>query len=290
MAANQSNTAALGHLRPECHALQYQGVTSTRRHVDELLRFPDTHPYRKFWGTHWRLVELADLEVEISPDRLVAGMDQEVAWLTSTLGDPADLSVDRRPRRHASMEGNAVYAFSRLGFAHHPSTRRLAEALIRWQWPDGGWNCDGRRTARRSSFHESVTPAIGLATYAHHTGDPAALAAAVRTAELLLQHRLFRHHGTGEPIHPSWTKLHYPPYWHYDVLQGLRLLRAVDRLDDHRASDALDLLERARHRDGTFSGPQWSSKQQPAVLDRDTYSQVLTRRAQEILEASGRSR
>lgn len=268
--------------------LQDQRVTSTLDHVDELLQFPEVHPYRKYWGTHWRLVELADLDTPIPPVRLQAGIDQEVAWLSSAVGDPPGRSVDRLPRRHASMEGNAVYAFSQLGFVHDPSTRRLAEALIEWQWPDGGWNCDRHRTAHRSSFHESVTPAIGLATYAHQTGDAAALAAAGRTAELLLQHRLFRVHGTGEPIHPSWTKLHYPPYWHYDVLQGLRLLRAVNRLNDHRASDALDLLESSRRRDGTFSGPQWSSKNQPAVLDRGTYIQMLTRRAQKILEASGR--
>jgi hypothetical protein len=104
-----------------------------------------------------------------------------------------------------------------------------------------------------------VTPAIGFASYAHQTGAAAALAAAARTAELLLQHQLFRVHGTGEPIHPSWTKLHYPPYWHYDVLQGLRLLQAVDRLDDPGAGDALELVESSRRRDGTFSGPRWSS-------------------------------
>ena len=269
-------------------ALQDQRVTSTFDQVDELLQFPDVHPYRKYWGTHWRLVELADLDTPIPPVRLQAGIDQEVAWLSSAVGDRHSRRVDQRPRRHASMEGNAVYAMSRLGFAQHPSTHLLAEALIEWQWPDGGWNCDRHRTAHRSSFHESVTPAIGLATYADQTGEAAALAAADRTAELLLQHRLFRIHGTGGAIHPSWTKLHYPPYWHYDVLQGLRLLRAVNRLDDHRASDALDLLASSRRRDGTFSGPQWSSRTQPAVLDRGTYSQMLNRRASEILEASGR--
>ena len=261
-------------------------MTATLDHVDTLLEFPDVHPYKKWWGTHWRLVELADLGIAIPPDRLQRGIEQEVAWLTSTVGDPC--MVDGLSRHHASMEGNAVYAFSRLGFANHPSTRRLAEALIDWQWPDGGWNCDRRRTAHRSSFHESVTPALGLAAYARQTGDQATLAAADRTAELLLRHRLLRSNRTGEPIHPSWTKPHYPPYWHYDLLQGLRLLHAVDRLDDPRASDALDLLEQSRRSDGTFSGPQWASKTQRAVLDRDAYRQVLTRRADEVLKASGR--
>jgi hypothetical protein len=263
-------------------------VTSTLEHLDQLLQFPDGHPYSKYCGTHWRLVELADLDTPIPPVRLRAGFEQELAWLSSRLGDPPDSSADGLPRSHASIEGNAVYALSQLGFAHHQGTHRLVEALIQWQWPDGGWNCDRHPTAHRSSFHESVTPAIGLASYANHMGDTAARETALRTAELLLQHRLFRVHGTGEPIHPSWTELHYPPYWHYDVLQGLRLLHAVDRLNDPRASDALDLLESSRRRDGTFSGRQWSSKQQPAVLDRGTYRPMLTRRAEEILEASGR--
>ena len=267
---------------------QDQDVTSARDPVEQLLQFPDVHPYQKWWGTHWRLVELADLDTAIPPERLQRGIDQEVAWLQSGIDDPPLGRADGRPRRHASMQGNAVYAFSRLGFADHPSTSRLVEALIGWQWPDGGWNCDRHRTAHRSSFHESVTPALGLATYAQLTGDETARAAADRTAELLLQHQLFRSRRTGEPIHPSWTRLHYPPYWHYDVLQGLRLLHVLGRLDDPRAGEALDLLEGDRRRDGTFSGTQWASKQQPAVLDRDTYRHVLTRRAQGILEAAGR--
>lgn len=264
-------------------------MSSPAEHVDVLLQFPDVHPYKKWWGTHWRLVELADLGVPPAPGRLQAGIDQEAAWLSSGLDQRHPGSdADGRPRRHASIEGNALYAFVRLGFGDHPTTGRLAAALLQWQWPDGGWNCDRDRAAHRSSFHESVTPAIGLAGYAQRTGDERARAAAGRTAELLLQHRLFRAHGSGEPIHPSWTKPHYPPYWHYDVLQGLRLLQAVDRLDDGRAEDALDLLERSRRRDGSVTGPQWASRTQPAVLDRDTYRQILTRRVQEILAAAGR--
>jgi hypothetical protein len=276
-------------LRSNAEPRHDQRVESSLDHVvDELVRYPDVRPYTKFWGTHWRLVELADLGIPIPAARLQAGIDQEVTWLSPKPYNPVSRSGSGLPRSHASMEGNAVYAFSRLGFAHHPSTRRMVEALLAWQWPDGGWNCDRRRTAHRSSFHESVTPALGLAAYARETGDAAARAAAVRTAELLLEHRLFRVHGRGEPVHPSWVKLHYPPYWHYDVLQGLRLLHAVDRLNDDRAGDALGLLEGCRRRDGTFSGSRWSSARQPAVLDRDTYHGMLTRRAQEILEASGR--
>jgi hypothetical protein len=145
--------------------------------------------------------------------------------------------------------------------------RGLVADLLEWQWPDGGWNCDIGASGRRSSFHESVTPALGLAAYAEVTGDLDAEAGARRTAELLLDHELFRARRTGEPIHPSWVKLHYPAYWHYDVLQGLRLLRALDLLDDPRATGALDILRRARGKDGRFAGTSWQSGKQRDAVD-----------------------
>lgn len=48
---------------------------------------------------------------------------------------------------------------------------RVAESLISWQWPDGGWNCD-RAATGRPSFHESLAPAWGLHEYWQATGRP----------------------------------------------------------------------------------------------------------------------
>jgi hypothetical protein len=110
---------------------------------------------------------------------------------------------------------------------------------------------------------------MALASYAEVTGDSTARHAAERTAELLLEHRLFRSMTTGEPIHPSWVVLHYPAYCHYDVLQGLRVLAAVDRLSDPRAADGLNVVEHTRGPNGRFSGQRWSSRAQPAAVDWD---------------------
>ena len=46
----------------------------------------------------------------------------------------------------------------------------------------------------------------------------------MRTAELFPQHRLFHSLRTGEVIRRDWLALHYPPYWHYDILQALLVL------------------------------------------------------------------
>jgi hypothetical protein len=242
-------------------------VGSKRDVVEQLLEFPDVHPYAKWNGTHWRLVEIADAAVPVPKERLDRGVSAELAWLLPGLEPSRVPRREGRARRHASMEGNALYALCRLGYVGDPGTRQLVEALLDWQWPDGGWNCDRHPRASRSSFHESAIPALGLATYADLAGDAGARAAAERTAELLLEHRLFRSRRTGEPIHPSWLVPHCPAYWHYDLLQGLRLLLALDRLDDPRAADALEALEGARRPDGRFSGRRWSSSRQPAAVD-----------------------
>lgn len=259
--------------------------------VRTLLEFPDAHPYAKWWGTHWRLVALADLGVPPGTPSLARAVEQELEWLTSPKHRRRIHTVDGLVRRCASQEGNAVYACSKLGFASDPRVRMLVESLLEWQWPDGGWNCDVQATGQRSSFHETVTPAIGLAAYHVATHDADALAGARRAAVLLLEHRLFRSLHSGEVIHPSWTKPHYPPYWHYDILQGLRLVEAVGYLDDPRAQDALDILGRARRRDGRFSGPAWWSAKQPDAVDwgRGPDNEMLNLRVEAVLRAAGRS-
>ncbi|TDE98677.1 hypothetical protein EXU48_00190 [Occultella glacieicola] len=235
--------------------------------VERLLDFPSGHPYAKWTGTHWRLVEIADSGIPVPRARLEPGVASECAWLLPGLAGDRVLRVAGLPLRHASIEGNAVHALTRLGYAGDERTRQLVDALLEWQWPDGGWNCDRHHAARRSSFHESTIPALALAEYATATGDVCARRAAERTAELLLEHRLFRSRATGAPIHPSWTVLHYPSYWHYDVLIGLRLLAALGRLDDPRANDAFAVVEHAHDGRGRFSGRTWASSRQPHAVD-----------------------
>lgn len=261
--------------------------------AESLLDFPAGHPYAKFDGAHWRLIELADLGVDVEPERVRPGVDRVLNWLADSPSarDLASLRVTERPRLHASQEGNAVYACTTLGFGDDPRVGTLVDVLLAAQWPDGGWNCDRHREAHRSSFHETVTPAIGLAVYARTFGRNDAFDAATRAAELLLDHRLFRAGGDGATIHPSWTVLHYPPYWHYDVLQGLRLLALLGLLDDDRATEALDVLRTARGHDGRFPGRSWASTDRPAAIDygRGAANAMLNDRAREVLAASSSS-
>jgi hypothetical protein len=254
------------------------------------------HPYRKWTGAHWRLVSLVELEVPAGEPRAMAALDTVLDWLTAPHYRGSRRRTDGMILSDASMEGNALAVACRLGAASDPRARQLAESLMAWQWPDGGWNCDPRATGRRSSFHESHVPMWALFEYARASGDDAARRASDRTAELFLSHRIFRRRATGEPIHPSWTVLHYPPYWHYDVLQAVHLLARMGRGRDERAADALDLLEKRRLPDGRWrAGAYWwqppGSPRAPEAVDwgRGQPNEMLTLNALRILRACGRT-
>ena len=251
-------------------------------------------PYRKWTGIHWRLVSLTELEAEPTPE-VLAALDRELDWLVGSRRLAARPTVHGLPLSDASIEGNGLAAACRLGQAADPRAARLVEALTAWQWPDGGWNCDRRASGRRSSFHESLIPMWALWEYARATADATAGSAAERTAELLLEHRLFRRHGSGQPIHPSWMRLHYPPYWHYDVLHALHLLARMGHARDERAADALDLLEERRRPDGRWHADRswWSrpgSSRAPEAVDwAGAADEMVTLNAMRILRAAGRA-
>ena len=258
----------------------------------ELLRL---HPYTKWIGAHWRLVSLVELGVRGDDARLPAMVEQVLDWLTGggRLGRIPELAG--RTRRCASQEGNALAVCCRLGLAGDPRVGLLAEALVRWQWPDGGWNCDRRREARHSSFHETHSPVWGLQEYAEATGDRDAAAAARRGAELFLGRRLFRRRSDGEVVNRSWVALHHPPYWHYDVLQGMVVVARAGLAGDERANDALDLLEQRRLADGRWRpGGYWwrplGSTRSREVVDwgRSAPNEMITLNALRVLRAAGR--
>ena len=251
--------------------------------------------YHKWTGAHWRLVSLVELGVP-ADDRLRAAAGTVLDWLTSEGHRERIPVVDGLTRRCGSQEGNALAVCCRLGMTDDPRVQLLASSLVEWQWPDGGWNCDRKATGRRSSFNESLPPMWGLHEYWLATGDEAAKASADRTAELFLEHDLFKALKTGEPIHEGWLVPHYPPFWHYEVPQALLILSRMDKLGDPRAAEGLDLLEGLRRADGTWhKGPSWWKKPGSPGSNVEAVdwggrgpSEMTTLNALRILKAAGR--
>jgi hypothetical protein len=257
------------------------------------------HPYRKWTGGFWRLVSLVELAIPPGHPQAVAAAEQVLGWLGSPQHRRTIAVVDGLVRQHATQEGYGLAVCCRLGMAREVRVGTLVDCLLGSQWPDGGWNCDPRVGVTHSSFHESIGPLWGLAEYAQATGNQAAGDAAERAAELLLAHRLFRSHRTGQVVHEEWLKLHYPPYWHYDVLHGLLILSRCGKAPDPRAAEALDLIDAKRGQDGRWRAdgrrywrPPGSAGSNVEAVDwgRSGPSEMVTLNALRVLGAAGRRR
>ncbi|MEA3327265.1 MAG: hypothetical protein U9R53_08150 [Chloroflexota bacterium] len=209
------------------------------------------HPYRKWYGAHWVLAILADIGYPPGDESLIPLREQVYDWLFSSKHEKKIISVEGRVRRCASQEGNALYYLLKLGLAND-QTEALAQRLMKWQWPDGGWNCDKNPTASNSSFMESLIPLRGLALYGKLTGNEDAKKAARHAAEVFLKREIYKIKSTKRWKKEDFIELHYPCYWHYDMLFGLKVMAEAGFIDDERCHDALELLESKMLPDGGF--------------------------------------
>ena len=227
--------------------------------------------YKKWDGAHWVLSLLADLGYPAGDETLLPLMEHTYqAWLGPQHEKHIRL-IAGRTRRCASQEGNAIWSSLRLGLADG-RTGELVSRLLQWQWPDGGWNCDKRPEADSSSFMETLIPLRALALYAQVSGDSKVRTAAEHAAEIFLRRHLFKRQRDGSIMDRHFLLLHYPAYWHYDILFGLKVMAEAGFISDTRCKDALDLLESRRLPDGGF--PAQESLSRPTNPQLSGYTPV----------------
>ncbi|MCW5876409.1 MAG: hypothetical protein KIS85_05940 [Anaerolineales bacterium] len=214
--------------------------------------------YAKWQGAQWVLMTLADIGYPCGMKWLQPTADEVMgAWLTERYFQ--EFAAESKPDaykklrkaiplmqgRHrvcASQQGNALYAVLALGLEDE-RIHQLAERLLHWQWPDGGWNCDKELDADTSTFIHTLWAMRGLHLYAQHTGDPKAARAVTRAAEVFLTRKLYKRVRDGRVIREEFIKLHYPLYWHYDILAALKVFAEIGMTGDPRLQDALALLK-----------------------------------------------
>jgi hypothetical protein len=208
--------------------------------------------YKKWDGAHWVLSILGDLGYPTKNETLLPLMEDTFnEWMNREHETKHLRVIDGRVRRCASQEGYAIWCSLRLGFADN-RTEELVNRLLKWQWPDGGWNCDKLPEADTSSFMETLIPLRALALYAKVSGETKARVAAEQAAEVFLTRQLFKRRRDGQVINQRFIRLHYPLYWHYDILFGLKVMAEAGLIGDPRCAAALSLLESKRLPDGGF--------------------------------------
>ena len=218
---------------------------------DESGKIPGRDPYQKWCGAHWVLSQLADIGYPEGDLGLIPLREQVYEWLFSERHKKGIQVINGLTRRCASQEGNAVYSLTKLGLDDE-RTELLVKKLIGWQWPDGGWNCDKNPSASCSSFMESLIPFRGLAIFGKVRNHQGALKAAKKASEIFLKRHMFLGERNGKVIREDFIHLHYPCFWHYDILFGLKVMKEAGFIGDKRCKKAIEILKLKRLPDGTF--------------------------------------
>jgi hypothetical protein len=155
----------------------------------------------------------------------------------------------------------------RLTIAHGYEAERLGdlvEFLLEQQLADGGWNCATHTDkGKHGSFHTSIQALEALTAHAR-AGSAGDVSEPMRRGqEFFLAHRLYQSHRTGEIAVRGSTRFPAFPEWHFDVLRGLEHFVDADARCDERLADAVEVIRRARRRDGrwptysAYPGRQW---------------------------------
>jgi hypothetical protein len=200
-----------------------------------------------WWSNLYTLVWLRDLGADPASDRVRRAIErvrEHVTW-GQEFGHSPFFEGEVEP----CINGRVVA----LGAYFGVRSDRLVDRLLGEQLADGGWNCEAERGSTRSSFHTTMCVLEGLLAFEQGFGAAAPLAAArQRGEEYLLERRLLRRQSTGELIDAAWTRLAFPPLWHYDVLRALDYFQAAGTSPDARLDEALAIIEERRQDDGRW--------------------------------------
>lgn len=254
--------------------------------------------YKKWSGSHWTLANLAEDGYPTGDAKLFPLRDQVYEWLLSKsfVKRLEKIYIKNKMRMCASMEGNAIYSTITLGI-EDKRIEPLIERLLKYQWDDGGWNCDKNPHAHVSSFHETLIPMRALFYYGSKYKHNDALDAAYRASEVFLKRKLFKTLKDDSIMDGSFLDIRYPFFWYYTILFGLKVMVEMDLLKDKRCSEALDALENLRLSDGGFSNSskvvQFTQPDKPSYLayrygqrGKKTMNEFVTVEALSILKKS----
>jgi hypothetical protein len=201
----------------------------------------------KFSATVWQLMLLAEMGVQRTP------------WIESAIERVfrQHLMEDRSFDHEVCFTGHMLRTLLVLGYGDDPRVRRALEWLPELQLDDGGWNCDyPKYNPSHSSFMSTIDPLWAYSEIPRFQLTRKLKRSLERGAEFLLEHRVYKSDRDGQPVElrrkrPSSddplfttgliTRFHFPMYYYYDALHGLRVLTGLGYGDDERISDAVRL-------------------------------------------------
>jgi hypothetical protein len=228
---------------------------------------PDDTCYNPKWtSTVWPLMLLG--EMGQLPDEKTKGACERFLELhqldNGAFTCPSPLEAKSWERRHPGkrvkrweepcLTGNMIRTLLVFGYGEDRRVKKAIDWMPEHELDDGGWNCDyPEKRVKHSSFMSTIEPLWAYSEIPRQKWTRKMKRSINQGADFLLMHRVYRsdnHHW--KPSLPFFTALHFPMYYFYDALHGLRVLTKLGYGDDERVRDAVHLLLSKRRPDGKW--------------------------------------
>ncbi len=220
----------------------------------------------KWTSTVWPLMLLG--EMGFTPDEGVKHACEKFLDLhqldNGAFTCPSPLEVKRWERGHPGkkakrweepcLTGNMIRTLLVFGYGEDRRVKKAIDWMPEHQLDDGGWNCNyPEKKVKHSSFMSTIEPLWAYAEIPRKNWTRKMKRSAEEGAEFLLMHRVYKsdHHHWKHSL-PFATAFHFPMYYYYDALHGLRVLAKLGYGDDERVRDAVHLILSKRSPDGRW--------------------------------------
>ncbi len=197
------------------------------------------------------------------------------------------------------LTGNMIRTFEVFGYGEDPRVKKAVKWMPEQQLEDGGWNCNyPEKKVKHSSFMSTIEPLWAYSEIPRAKWTRNMKRSIEDGAEFLLMHRVYKsdHHHWKHSL-PFATALHFPMYYYYDALHGLRVLAKLGYGDDERVRDAVHLILSKRTPDGKWllegdwsREPEAQQNKRKALVDVEELwkpSKWITLNAYRALTATG---
>jgi len=236
----------------------------------------------KWISTHYTMMELRSMEIH--PE-------------TKAYRDALRLLMDKLWHRRSILKqhkyldmciAGMLLNLASYGKVAGKDLRGLADYILRFQMPDGGWNCEfeKRPALEKSSVHTTISVLEGLLEYANRGYQYRRYEvqkALEEGCEALLRRRIYMKQSLKEPIDAKMAKAHYPPRWRYDYLRALEFFAHKNHPYDERMEDAISLLKSSMRNGYMLRGEKIPGRTHFA-LEEGRYGRFNTLRALYVLK------
>ncbi len=267
---------------------------------------PDETFYQPKWtATVWPLILLG--EMGFTPDEGVKNACEKFLELhqleNGAFVCPSTFEVKKVPKgkrwEEPCLTGNMLRTLLVFGYGEDRRIRKAIQWMPEQQLEDGGWNCNyPEKKVKHSSFMSTIEPLWAYSEIPRANWTRKMKKSIEEGAEFLLMHRVYKsdHHHWKHSL-PFATTLHFPMYYYYDAMHGLRVLAKLGYGDDERVRDAAHLILSKRTPEGKWllegdwsREPEAQERKRKALVDVEELwkpSKWVTLNAYRALTATG---